>query len=108
MSHWYCYFFPAIILKALRTAFGLILPCLAQQRARPPLAPPVDDLERDLISQRTKKGLSRAKAQGKLLGRPKGTLGKSKLDGHEKEIKNYVAKGVNVKNVARIADMHQH
>ena len=37
--------------------------------------------ERDPISERTKEGLAAAKAQGKLLGRPKGALGKSRLDG---------------------------
>ena len=30
------------------------------------------EVERDLISERTKEGLAAAKAQGKLLGRPKG------------------------------------
>ena len=38
------------------------------------------ELERDLISERTKLGLARARASGKKLGRPKGQ-GKSKLDG---------------------------
>ncbi len=37
------------------------------------------EIERDLISERTKQGLAVAKAKGKLLGRPKGSLGKSKL-----------------------------
>ena len=48
------------------------------------------EIERDLISERTKEGLARARAEGKLLGRPKGKLGKSKLDGKEKEIQDYV------------------
>ena len=60
------------------------------------------EIERDLISERTKEGLKRARADGKLLGRPKGTLGKSKLDGKEKEIKKYLALGVNKTNIARI------
>ncbi|HEY3275834.1 MAG TPA: recombinase family protein, partial [Syntrophorhabdaceae bacterium] len=60
------------------------------------------EIERDLISERTKEGLSRARAEGKLLGRPRGTKGKSKLDGKEKEIKEYLAKGVNRANIARI------
>lgn len=60
------------------------------------------EIERDLISERTKEGLARARAQGKLIGRPKGTLGKSKLDGKEKEITDYLAKGVNRTNIARI------
>ena len=43
------------------------------------------EIERDLISERTKEGLARARANGKLLGRPKGP-GKSKLDKHREEI----------------------
>lgn len=59
------------------------------------------EIERDLVSERTKEGLRRAKAQGKLLGRPRGTTS-SKLDGREGEIKGYLTKGVNLANVARI------
>ena len=44
------------------------------------------EIERDLISERTKEGLKRAKAEGKQLGRPKGSRSKSKLDGKESEI----------------------
>ena len=43
------------------------------------------EIERDLISERTKEGLARARAEGKLLGRPKGP-GKSKLDPYKEEI----------------------
>jgi DNA invertase Pin-like site-specific DNA recombinase len=43
------------------------------------------EIERDLISARTKEGLAAAKASGKRLGRPKGP-GKSKLDEHKEEI----------------------
>jgi DNA invertase Pin-like site-specific DNA recombinase len=43
------------------------------------------DIERDLISERTREGLARARANGKLLGRPKGP-GKSKLDPYKEEI----------------------
>jgi len=60
------------------------------------------EIERDLLSERTKEGLRRARAQGQLLGRPKGSLGKSKLDGKETEIKRYLALGVNTANIARI------
>lgn len=60
------------------------------------------EIERELISERTKEGLTRARAEGKLLGRPKGTIGKSKLDGKEKEIKEFLAKGVNRANLARL------
>ena len=63
------------------------------------------EIERDLISERTKEGLERAKAEGKLLGRPKGKLGKSKLDGKQNEIQNYLDKGVNKANIAKIYDV---
>lgn len=43
------------------------------------------EIERDLISKRTKEGLEAARAKGKLLGRPRG-VGKSKLDVHKEEI----------------------
>ena len=43
------------------------------------------EIERDLISARTKEGLAAAKASGKRLGRPKGP-GKSKLDKFKPEI----------------------
>jgi len=43
------------------------------------------EIERDLISARTKEGLAAARAKGKLLGRPKG-IGKSRLDKHGEEI----------------------
>ncbi len=60
------------------------------------------EIERDLISERTKEGLIRARAEGKLLGRPKGSFGRSKLDGKEKEIRQYLSQGLNRTNVARI------
>jgi DNA invertase Pin-like site-specific DNA recombinase len=63
------------------------------------------EIERDLISERTKEGLARARAQGKLLGRPKGILGKSKLDGKEEDIRYYLSKGLNIGNIAKIFDV---
>ena len=48
------------------------------------------EVERDLISERTKEGLAAAKAKGKRLGRPKGALGTSRLDGllyHESDLR---------------------
>lgn len=60
----------------------------------------IAEIERDLISERTKEGLRARKEAGVKLGRPKGP-GKSKLDQHKEEIvallnngstKTYVAK----------------
>jgi len=63
------------------------------------------EIERDLISERTKEGLARARAEGKLLGRPKGTLGKSKLDGKEEKIKFYLSKGLSKGSIAKLYDV---
>jgi len=60
------------------------------------------EIERDLISERTKEGLARARAQGKVLGRPKGSLGKSRLDGKEDQIKELIRKRVTKANIAKI------
>ena len=50
------------------------------------------EIERDLISERTKQGLNAARAQGKILGRPKGS-GKSKLDPFKLEIEALLKNG---------------
>lgn len=60
------------------------------------------DIERDLISLRTKEGLAAARAAGKLLGRPKGKLGYSKLDGREEEIKKLLSLKVSKASIAKI------
>ena len=44
------------------------------------------EIERTLLSLRTKEARAAARAAGKRLGRPPGVLGKSKLDGKEQEI----------------------
>ena len=60
------------------------------------------EVERDLISERTKEGLAAARAKGRLLGRPKGALGKSKLDGKEEEIRILLQKQVSKASIAKI------
>lgn len=59
------------------------------------------EIERDLISERTKSGLAKAKAEGRLIGRPKG-LGKSTLDGKEEDIQELLRKGVGKASIAKI------
>ena len=60
------------------------------------------EIERDLISERTKAGLQAAREKGKVLGRPKGSLGNSKLDGKERDIKDLLNKGVSKTAMAKI------
>lgn len=58
------------------------------------------EIERDLISQRTKEALAARRKAGKPLGRPKGT-GKSKLDKHRSEIEALLANGSTQKFIAQ-------
>ena len=60
------------------------------------------DIERELISLRTKEALAAARAAGKRLGRPRGTRGRSKLDGRAQEITHLLALRV---SEAAIANM---
>lgn len=58
------------------------------------------EIERDLLSARTKEALRVMKASGIKLGRPKGP-GKSKLDEHKDEIVALLRDGVPKKRVAK-------
>ena len=60
------------------------------------------EVERDLISERTREGLAKARASGKKLGRPKGSLGVSRLDGKEDEIRHFLRLGVSKNAIAKI------
>ncbi len=61
------------------------------------------EIERDLISQRTKEALAAKKKMGIKLGRPTGT-GKSKLDKHRVEIEALLANGSTQAFIARRYD----
>jgi DNA invertase Pin-like site-specific DNA recombinase len=63
------------------------------------------EIERELISQRTKEALARLRKQGKKLGRPKGS-GKSSLDQHYEQIKELIEKGVSIASIAKILGRH--
>jgi DNA invertase Pin-like site-specific DNA recombinase len=66
------------------------------------------EIERNMISQRTKDALSRKRSEGKLLGRPKGTLSKkTKLSGKENTIKELISKGISVSSIARILGVNR-
>jgi DNA invertase Pin-like site-specific DNA recombinase len=60
------------------------------------------EIERELISLRTKEARAAARAAGKRLGRPQGVLSKSKLDGREKEIQDLLALQVSKASIAKI------
>ena len=65
-------------------------------------------IERDMISQRTKEALARHKAEGKKLGRPKGSLStQTKLTDKEPVIKEMLSKQVPVATLARILDVNR-
>lgn len=66
------------------------------------------EIERNLISQRTKEALARKKSEGKQLGRPKGSLSKTtKLSGKEEQIQELLSKKVSVSAIARIMGVNR-
>ena len=66
------------------------------------------EIERNLISQRTKEALARKKAEGVILGRPKGSKSaKTKLTGQEKRIKELLDKQVSYSAIGRILGVHR-
>ena len=61
------------------------------------------EIERNLISQRTKEALSRIKASGRKLGRQFGSRNKKHiLDGKEKDILKLINKGLPKKQIAKL------
>ena len=61
------------------------------------------EVERDLISERTPpQGLAQARPWGRKLGRPKGSLGVSRLNGKEDEIRRFLQMGVPKTAIAKI------
>jgi len=66
------------------------------------------EIERNLISQRTKEALARKRAEGVILGRPKGRKSsKTKLTGQEKRIKELLEKRVSYSAISRILGVHR-
>jgi DNA invertase Pin-like site-specific DNA recombinase len=66
------------------------------------------EIERNLISQRTKEALARKKAEGIILGRPIGSKSSStKLTGQEKKIKDLLEKKVSYSAIGRILGVHR-
>ena len=60
------------------------------------------EVERDLISERTREGLAKARSSGRKLGRPKDSLGVSRLNGKEDDIRRFLELGVSKTAIAKL------
>jgi len=65
------------------------------------------EIERNLISQRTKEALARCKAEGKILGRKVGRAVNVMLTGHEREIRKMLREGKNKTEIGKRFGVHR-
>jgi len=65
-------------------------------------------LEKDLMSLRTKEALSAKKLDGVHLGKPKGTIQKSKFDQQRDKIEELLKLGLSVRKIAKILGYNNH
>jgi DNA invertase Pin-like site-specific DNA recombinase len=66
------------------------------------------EIERTLISQRTKEALARKKAEGMVLGRPPGRKSdKLKLTGKEAKIQSLLKQNISVSEIGRRLKVHR-
>ncbi len=68
----------------------------------------LSELERDLVSLRTKESLSAKKAMGIRLGKPVGTLQRSKFDKDIQRIKELLSLGVSIRRSSKILGYSNH
>ena len=66
------------------------------------------ELEKDLMSLRTKEALNAKKLQGIHLGKPKGTIQKSKFDLQRDKIEELLKLGLSVRKIAKILGYNNH
>ena len=65
-------------------------------------------LEKDLMSLRTKEALSAKKLNGESLGKPKGTIQKSKFDKQRDKIEELLSVGLSVRKIAKLLGYNNH
>jgi DNA invertase Pin-like site-specific DNA recombinase len=66
------------------------------------------NLEKDLMSLRTKEALAAKKLKGESLGKPKGTIQKSKFDKQRDKIEELLAVGLSVRKIAKLLGYNNH
>ncbi len=64
------------------------------------------EIERQLISARTREALARKKSEGVILGRPKGRQSASRLDGKDDQIRQMLEKRVSKASIAKLLSVH--
>ena len=65
-------------------------------------------LEKELMSLRTKEALTAKKLNGIALGKPKGTIQKSKFDEQRGKIEELLAMGLSVRKIAKLLGYNNH
>ncbi len=65
-------------------------------------------LEKDLMSLRTKEALTAKKLKGVSLGKPKGTIQKSKFDEQKQKIEELLRVGLSVRKIAKLLGYNNH
>jgi DNA invertase Pin-like site-specific DNA recombinase len=66
------------------------------------------ELERDLVSLRTKEALAAKQRQGITLGKPKGTIQKSQFDADRDRITELLRLGLSVRKIAKLLGYSNH
>ena len=66
------------------------------------------NLEKDLMSLRTKEALTAKKLSGASLGKPKGTIQKSKFDEQRDKIEELLQLGLSVRKIAKLLGYNNH